>query len=81
MGSNGAYPNFEYLLCIPSFEIGSEPVISFFKKGKSFFGDLPFLQFCKKYDICNQHELNSGCCFGKLGPQQLKYPARIPPVN
>jgi hypothetical protein len=22
--------------------VGSEPVISFFKKGKSFFGDLPF---------------------------------------
>ncbi len=28
--------------------VGSEPVISFFNKGKSFFGDLPFLQICKK---------------------------------
>ena len=32
--------------------VGSEPVISFFNKGKSFFGELPFLQFCNKYDIC-----------------------------
>jgi hypothetical protein len=37
-----------YLLCIPSFEIGSEPVISFFNKGKSISQGLPFLQFCKK---------------------------------
>jgi hypothetical protein len=28
-------------------------VISFFKMGKSFSQGLPFLHFCKKYDICN----------------------------
>ena len=31
----------------------SKVVISFSNKGKSFFGGLPFLHFCKKYDICN----------------------------
>ena len=41
-------------------------VISFFNKAKSFFGDLTFLQFRKKYDICNQHEVTSGCCIGKI---------------
>ena len=40
-------------------------VISFFKKGKSISPGLPFLQFCKKYDICNQHQLTSGCSYGK----------------
>jgi len=45
--------------------VSSEPVISFFNKGKSFFGDLPFLQFCKKYDICNPSQAISGCAFGK----------------
>jgi len=46
--------------------MASEPVISFFKKGKLFVRGLPFLQFCKKYDICNHHEVTSGCCFGKI---------------
>ena len=34
--------------------VSSEPVISFFKKGKLILLGLPFLQFCNKYDICNQ---------------------------
>ncbi len=33
------------------------------------------------YDICNYPESDSACVYGKLGLQQLKYPARIPPVN
>jgi len=60
-------------------------VISFFNKGKSFFGDLPFLHFCNKCDICNQHELTSGCCFGKKpkdfsGPFFVRYSQYIPTV-
>jgi len=27
---------------------------------------LPFLQFCKKYDICNPSQAISGCAFGKV---------------
>ncbi len=49
------FVRFEYLLCIPSFEIGSEPVISFLNRGKSFFGGLPFLHFYNKYDICTEN--------------------------
>ena len=45
--------------------MGSEPVISFFNKGKSISPDLPFLQFCKKYDICTERDSVSGCAFGK----------------
>jgi hypothetical protein len=41
-------------------------VIPFSNKGKSVSRGLPFLQFCKKYDICNQHELVSGCAYGKI---------------
>jgi hypothetical protein len=52
--------------------VGSEPVISFFNKGKFFFGDLPFLQFCKKYDICNPSQAISGCAFGKKTQQRFK---------
>jgi hypothetical protein len=59
------YPTFDYCYVSNILTVGSEPVISFFNKGKSFFGDLPFLHFCNKCDICNQHELTSGCCFGK----------------
>ena len=46
--------------------MGSEPVISFFNKGKSVLRGLPFLQFCKKYDICNIDKAISGCAFGKV---------------
>jgi hypothetical protein len=60
------YPAFGYLLCIPYFNASSKVVISFFKKGKLISLGLPFLQFCKKYDTCNQHELASGCCCGKV---------------
>ena len=36
--------------------------ISLFNRGKSFLRGLPN----SFYDICNQHELVSGCCFGKI---------------
>jgi hypothetical protein len=40
------------LLCIMNLKMDSEVVISFFNEGKSISPDLPFLQFCKKWDIC-----------------------------
>jgi hypothetical protein len=43
-----------YLQYILIFETDSEPVISFFKH-KSISEDLPFLHFCKKYDICTKN--------------------------
>jgi len=43
-------------------------VISFSKNGKLISLDLPFLQFCKKYDICTERDSVSGCAFGKLFP-------------
>jgi len=35
--------------------VGSEPVISFFNKGKLISLGLPFLHFCNKYDICTEN--------------------------
>ena len=37
-------------------------MISFFNKGKSVSGVCPF----QLYGICNQHELASGCAYGKV---------------
>jgi hypothetical protein len=45
-------------------KVDSKSVISFFNKGKLISLGLPFLQFCKKYDICIQHEQTF--CFGKM---------------
>ena len=52
--------------------MSSEPVISFFNKGKSISLGLPFLQFCKKYDICtwNWNALTFG--FGKKSVYKAK---------
>jgi hypothetical protein len=36
-----------YLLYILSFKTSSEPVISYFNKGKSFIGGLPFCNFVR----------------------------------
>jgi hypothetical protein len=41
-------------------------VISFSNLSKSFFENLPFLQFCKKYDICNKQNSVSDCVLGKI---------------
>jgi hypothetical protein len=47
-------------------KVDSEPVISFFNEGKSISPGLPFLHFCKKYDICNERDSVSGCAYGKI---------------
>ena len=37
-----------------------------FSIGQILFRGFAFLLFCGFYDICNQHEVTSGCCFGKI---------------
>jgi hypothetical protein len=49
------------------------PSRSFFNKGRSISPGLPFLQFCKKYDICNQNEKASGCAYGKISGIDVLY--------
>jgi hypothetical protein len=60
------FPELVLLLFIKARYNFKNIVISFSKKGKSVLRGLLFLQFCKKYDICNPNQAISGCAFGKI---------------
>ena len=48
-------------------------MISFFQKGQITLLWFVLLLFNGFYDICNQYELTSGCCFGGIHKVLLKY--------